>query len=74
MGMANLEFKTPSELLDDIVLLRKALEQANQRTDEIARQISTKIMKERSRGGDQKAWSLPEWESYIRSVFTSYRT
>jgi hypothetical protein len=27
MGMANLEFKTPSELLDDIVRLRKALEQ-----------------------------------------------
>ena len=26
MPMANLEFKTPSELLDDIVRLRKALE------------------------------------------------
>jgi len=27
MGMANLEFKAPSELLDDIVRLRKALEE-----------------------------------------------
>jgi hypothetical protein len=36
--------------------------------DEIARKISIQIMKERSRSGDQKAWTLPEWESYIRGV------
>jgi hypothetical protein len=69
MGMANLEFKTPSELLDDIVRLRKALEQRDRHISDVAREITVQIMKERSRSAG-KPRTLEQWESYIKTALT----
>lgn len=70
MGMANLEFKTPSELLDDIVRLTSALEQRDRDIDGIARDITVQIMKERSRSTGQRARTLDEWQAYIKVALT----
>ena len=70
MGMANLEFKAPSELLDDIVRLSKALEQRDRDISVVAREITVQIMKERSRSA-VKPRTLEQWETYIKSALTS---